>query len=164
MQNAQRNVASENGSTGARDELAIKRNFFTIFVDKHVYGLDVREAQTIFRVQRMTPVPLTHHEITGLINLRGRIFIAVSLRRRLGIPLSNGGTFETFAIGLEAGGENFALLVDRVGDVLALPESARTEMPPHFTGRQSLFTQSLYFFESKLTPILDVKRLFDFSI
>ena len=138
-------------------------NFFTVFVDKHVYGLDVKEAETIFKVGHITPIPLIHREVAGFINLRGKIVVAVSLRRRLGVPVT-GEACEKFAIGLEAANEHFALLVDRVGDVLALPESARTEIPPHFTSRQSVFTRDLYLHDSKLTPILDVARLFDFSI
>jgi purine-binding chemotaxis protein CheW len=140
-----------------------KTNFFTVFVDKNVYGLDVKEAETIFKVGHITPIPLINPEVVGFINLRGKIVVAVSLRRRLGIPETD-GICEKFAIGLEAGNEHFALLVDRVGDVLALPESARTEIPPHFTSRQSLFTRDLYLYDSKLTPILDIRRLFDFSI
>ena len=161
--NETQNPSRENRSIGAREELSSRTNFFTVFVDKHVYGLDVSEAQTIFRVGQITPIPLTHREIVGFINLRGKIVVAVSLRRRLGVPTTE-QICESFAIGLEAGNEHFALLVDRVGDVLALPESARTELPPHFTGRQSLFTRDLYLYESRLTPILDVKSLFDFSI
>ena len=147
----------------SHDEPLAKRNFFTVFVDKHVYGLDVNEAQTIFRVGQITPIPLTHNEIAGFINLRGKIVVAVSLRRRLGVPALEENC-EPIAIGLELRSENFALLVDRVGDVLALPNAARTSIPPHFTGRQSLFTRDLYLFESTLTPILDIERIFDFTI
>lgn len=152
-----------NAGLASHEEPNGKRNFFTVFVGRHVYGLDVNEAQTIFRVGQITPIPLAHREIAGFINLRGKIVVAVSLRRRLGVPASQ-ETSESFAIGLESRSENFALLVDRVGDVLALPGSARTEIPPHFTGRQSLFTRELYLFESTLTPILDTDRIFDFAI
>jgi purine-binding chemotaxis protein CheW len=156
-------TSSRDGAVAALEEHVSKTNFFTVFVDKNVYGLDVKEAQTIFKVGYITPIPLIHREVVGFINLRGKIVVAVSLRRRLGIPDTE-ETCEKFAIGLESEKEDFALLVDRVGDVLALPESARTEIPPHFTSRQSLFTRDLYLYESKLTPILNVARLFDFSI
>jgi purine-binding chemotaxis protein CheW len=163
MKNTNANIPKERTGGANREELASTTNFFTVFVDKNVYGLEVNEAQTIFRVGQVTPIPLIHREVMGFINLRGKIVVAVSLRRRLGAP-ANEGVVEKFAIGLEAGGEHYALLVDRVGDVLALPDSARTDIPPHFTGRQSLFTRALYSFESKLTPILDVQKLFDFSM
>lgn len=162
MMNTNPHRIKDAGIAGS-EETVNTTNFFTVFVDKHVYGLDVKEAETIFKVGHITPIPLIHREVTGFINLRGKIVVAVSLRRRLGVPATSEAC-EKFAIGLEAASEHFALLVDRVGDVLALPESARTEIPPHFTSRQSLFTRDLYLYESKLTPILDVARLFDFSI
>ncbi len=162
MMNTNPNSIKDAGAA-VPEETVSRTNFFTVFVDKHVYGLDVKEAETIFKVGQITPIPLIHREVIGFINLRGRIVVAVSLRRRLGVP-STSEACEKFAIGLEAANEHFALLVDRVGDVLALPESARTEIPPHFTSRQSLFTRDLYLYKSKLTPILDVARLFDFSI
>ncbi len=155
--------SSRDSTTAVAEGPVSKTNFFTVFVDKHVYGLDVKEAETIFKVGYITPIPLIHKEVVGFINLRGKIVVAVSLRRRLGIPETD-ESCEKFAIGLEAANEHFALLVDRVGDVLALPELARTEIPPHFTSRQSLFTRDLYLYELKLTPILNVARLFDFSI
>jgi purine-binding chemotaxis protein CheW len=163
MKSKQTPSGPETRASAVREERAATTNFFTVFVDKHVYGLEVTEAQTIFRVGDITPIPLIHRDVAGFINLRGKIVVAVSLRRRLGIS-ADGGPSERFAIGLEAAGESFALLVDRVGDVLALPDQARTEIPPHFTGRQSLFTRALYMFESRLTPILDIRKLFDFSI
>jgi purine-binding chemotaxis protein CheW len=163
MKSMTTNHGRESAGNAAREDIAATTNFFTVFVDKHVYGLEVTEAQTIFRVGEITPIPLIHRDVAGFINLRGKIVVAVSLRKRLGIPVPD-VRCERFAIGLETANESFALLVDRVGDVLALPDSARTEMPPHFTGRQSLFTRALYLFESRLTPILDIKKLFDFSI
>lgn len=157
------NQGRESAGSAAREDTANRTNFFTVFVDRHVYGLEVTEAQTIFRVGGITPIPLIHKDVAGFINLRGKIVVAVSLRRRLGIPVAD-ARCERFAIGLETANESFALLVDRVGDVLALPDTARTEMPPHFSGRQSLFTRALYLFELELTPILDVPKLFDFTI
>lgn len=137
--------------------------FFTVFADEQVYGLDVKEAGAVFKTGPITPIPLARKEVRGFINLRGQIVVAVSLRRRLGFD-ETGQECEKFAVGLEAANEHFALLVDRVGDVLSLPDSARTEIPPHFTGRQSLFMRDLYRHDSKLIPILDVSRLFDFSL
>ena len=45
---------------------ASKTNFFTVFVDKHVYGLDVKEAETIFKVGHITPIPRSTKKWSGL--------------------------------------------------------------------------------------------------
>jgi purine-binding chemotaxis protein CheW len=97
----------------------------------------------------------------NLVDLRGRVVVAVSLRQRLGAPPASAR--ESIAIGFESRGELFALLADRVGDVLSLPESARTPLPPHCDAAHSRYMRELYKCDAGLIPILDVERLFDFD-
>ena len=151
------------GSAAAKIKSSGKKtSFFTVYVNDSVFGLEVKEAQAIFRVDSITPIPLMQKEVAGFINLRGKVVVAVSLRRRLGAPPAE-GKGEGIAIGLEKGGEPFALLVDRVGDVLTLSERARSDIPPHCDEVQSRYTRDLYVLDSGLIPILDVQRLFDFN-
>ena len=60
-------------------------SYFTVFAGGECFGLSVLHAQTIFRIGSITPIPMGPVDIVGLVNLRGRIVTAVSLRRRLGI-------------------------------------------------------------------------------
>ena len=60
--------------------------FCTFFLGDELYGLDVMTVQEIVRPQMMTPVPLAHSAVRGLINLRGQIVTALDLRRRLDLP------------------------------------------------------------------------------
>jgi len=156
------NIRNESRTAVFAKASSKKTSFFTVYVNDSVFGLDVNEAQAIFRVGSITPIPLMQMEVAGFINLRGKVVVAVSLRRRLGAPPAEGNG-ESVAIGLERGGEPFALLVDRVGDVLTLSESARTDIPPHCDELQSRYTRDLYVLDSGLIPILDVQRLFDFN-
>ncbi len=64
-----------------------EESYFTVFAGGEAFGLSVLHAQTIFRITSVTPIPLGPADIVGLVNLRGRIVTAVSLRRRLGIPV-----------------------------------------------------------------------------
>jgi purine-binding chemotaxis protein CheW len=164
---ANTNIHTEGGKpsaskTSVAKSSGKKTSFFTVYVNNSVFGLEVKEAQAIFRVDSITPIPLMQKEVAGFINLRGKVVVAVSLRRRLGAPPAEGNG-EGIAIGLEKDGEPFALLVDRVGDVLTLPESARSDIPPHCDEIQSRYTRDLYVLDTGLIPILDVHRLFDFS-
>ncbi len=156
------NIRTEGGAAASGVASGRRTSFFTVYVNDNVFGLEVNEAQAIFRVGSITPIPLMQKEVAGFINLRGRVVVAVSLRRRLGAPPAESGG-ENVAIGLERGGEPFALLVDRVGDVLTLSESARTDIPPHCDELQARYTRDLYVLESGLIPILDVQRLFEFN-
>jgi purine-binding chemotaxis protein CheW len=150
------------GNAASAEDSVRKTSFFTVFVNDSIFGLEVKDAQAIYKVGTITPIPLIHKEIAGFINLRGKAVVAVSLRRRLGAACGNGAA-ENIAIGVERGSEHLALLVDRVGDVLALPSSARTDLPPHCDEAQSRYTRDLYVHDSKLIPILDLDRLFDFE-
>src|SRR5437660_5938993 len=107
-----------------------ERRCFTVIDGDEMFGLPVQSVQTIFRIEGVTPVPLGPAEVEGLVNLRGRIVTAVSLKRRLSKtpPTSPRGAL---AIGIEHNGENFALIVDEVGDVITCEDAARIGRPPH---------------------------------
>ena len=103
-------------STKPLPGLQIERRCFTVVDGDEMFGLPVQSVQTIFRIEGVTPVPLGPADVEGLVNLRGRIVTAVSLKRRLAkAPLDSARG--TLAIGIEHDGENFALIVDDVGDV-----------------------------------------------
>jgi purine-binding chemotaxis protein CheW len=160
--NASTNIRTRSGAAASPATSGKKTSFFTVYVNDTVFGLEVNEAQAIFRVGSITPIPLMQKEVAGFINLRGKVVVAVSLRRRLGAPPAEGGG-ESVAIGLEKEGQPFALLVDRVGDVLTLSDTARTDVPPHCDELQARYTRDLYVLETGLIPILDIQRLFDFN-
>lgn len=135
---------------------------FTVYCAGEVFGLSVEHAQTIFRLTAITPIPLGRPEIIGLVNLRGKIVTAVSLRQRLGL-FEESARENSLAIGLEHNGENFALIVDQVGDVLNLTSDMRIAIPPHFDPRRLELTSGLYRVGGQLIPILDVNALLDFD-
>ena len=164
MTDAQPNTSRDRTAATIVTRASETTSFLTVFVDEQIYGLDVKEAGAVFKAGQITPIPLARKEVRGFINLRGQIVVAVSLRRRLGLDETGCQESEKFAVGLEAANEHFALLVSRVGEVVALPDSARSESPAHFSGSQSLFTRDFYLLGSKHIPILDVSRLFDFSL
>jgi purine-binding chemotaxis protein CheW len=147
--------------TSAMDETSEEESCFTLFSAGEAFGLSVLKAQTIFRISSFTPIPLGPSDIVGLVNLRGRIVTAVSLRRRLGIP--DEALEESLAICIEHKGENFALIVDEVGDILSLNASMRVKVPRHFDAARSRYMTGLYKVDNLLVPVLDIAALFDFG-
>jgi purine-binding chemotaxis protein CheW len=138
------------------------RRCFTVIDGTETFGLPVESVQTIFRIEGVTPVPLGPAEVEGLVNLRGRIVTAVSLKRRLsGTPLNP--PRGALAIGIEHNGENFALIVDEVGDVITCEETARIGRPPHIEPTRARLTRDYYRLESGILPILDLDAVFDFA-
>ena len=126
-----------------------------------MFGLPVENTHTIFRIASFTCVPLSHGDIAGLVNLRGKIVTAVSLRKRLQMP-EDAAIHNTLAIGIEHKGENFALIVDQVGDVLSLGKSAQIPVPSHFHPQRSRLTTGLYRVGKLLIPVLNIEALLTF--
>src|SRR5271167_4957088 len=91
--------------------------FVTFTVAGQMFGLPIARVQDVFRPARITRVPLAAAEIAGVLNLRGRIVTTIDMRRRLGVKRRDKGE-APMAIGIEASGESYGLLVDAVGEVL----------------------------------------------
>jgi purine-binding chemotaxis protein CheW len=143
-------------------EIDVESSYFTVYVNQEIFGLPVENTHTIFRIAAVTPVPNGPADIAGLVNLRGKIVTAVSLRRRLNIP-SDINVQNALAIGIEHKGENFALVVDEVGDVLSLAQSMQIPIPPHFDAHRARLTTGLYRVGKLLIPVLDIEALFAFQ-
>jgi len=139
-----------------------EHGIFTLVVGGETFGLPVACVHTIFRATAVTIVPLGPREVVGLVNLRGNIVTAVSLRLRLN--LDDAGPHDgALAIGLEHQGETFALFVDEVGDVITVSDAARIVAPPNFAVSRLELTASVYRLESRILPVLDLAAILRFT-
>src|ERR1700750_473729 len=87
--------------------------FVTFVVAGQMFGLPIARVQDVFKPSRTTRVPLASAEIAGVLNLRGRIVTAIDMRQRIEADRRESGA-SAMAIGIEAKGESFGLLVDTV--------------------------------------------------
>ncbi|WP_425311786.1 chemotaxis protein CheW [Microvirga massiliensis] len=136
--------------------------FVTVTVAGQMLGLPINQVHDVFVVSEMTTVPLALPEIAGLLNLRGRVVTAVSLRRRLGLTDPD-STERRMAVGLEHGGEAYGLLVDEVGEVLKLDPDAMQPNPVHMDSRWVGLSQGVHQLQDKLLIILDVDAVLTFE-
>ena len=59
--------------------------FVTVMVGTQLFGLPIACVQDVFKVDRLTRIPLASAEIAGVVNLRGRIVTVIDMRRQLGL-------------------------------------------------------------------------------
>ena len=154
-----RKEANRNVSTLAA---APEHGIFTLVIGGETFGLPVGCVHTIFRATAVTAVPLGPREVVGLVNLRGNIVTAVSLRRRLGLD-DPGPHDGALAIGIAHEGETFALFVDELGDVITVSEDARIPAPPNFAAARLELTAAVYRLESRILPVLDLAAILHFT-
>ena len=102
--------------------------YSTFSVGDRYVGIPVDRVQEVLLAQPITPVPLAHDHISGLLNLRGQIVTAIDLRARMGLPAREAGAPGANVIVTTDGGP-LALLVDRLGDVVPV-DDAIFEPPP----------------------------------
>lgn len=152
-------AANSNASTTPTAETA---DFVTVFVGQTMFGLAIDRVHDVFVPSGVTPVPLAPPEIVGLLNLRGRVVTALCLRRRLGLPGREPGAKE-MAIGLEQGGETFALVVDGVGEVLKLGPDTHEPVPINLDMRWRGLSTGVHRLDGRLLVILDVDALLAFE-
>ena len=155
-----RETAVASRSTGAEGFKSDDRRCFTVISGGRTFGLPVESIQTVFEMVALTAVPLAPFEILGLVNLRGKIVTAVSLRRRL--DPAAGPEISNLAIGMEHRGEAFALVVDEVGDVIMLDPGTKIPTPPHL-GVEGIKISAVHRLDTIILPLLDLDWVFTFQ-
>jgi purine-binding chemotaxis protein CheW len=130
------------------------RDYVAVAVAGQLFGLPIDRVHEVFLASAVTSVPLAPREVLGLLNLRGRVITAVCLRRRLGLadPESPSG----IAVGVEHGGESYALFVDEIGDVLGLAPDTREPNPVHMDPQWIQLSLGVHRLAGRLLVILDV--------
>ncbi|MFN0165198.1 MAG: chemotaxis protein CheW [Bryobacteraceae bacterium] len=113
--------------------MATTHQFCTFYAAGLYFGLDVMKVQEIIRYQEMTRVPLASPVVRGLINLRGQIVTALDLRRRLDLP-DRPDDQSAINVVVQTDDGAVSLLVDEIGDVLAVPETDFERPPDTLTG------------------------------
>lgn len=142
---------TDGGANGARD-------YITVFIADQLFGLPVLSVQDVFMPQSITEVPLANDDIAGVLNLRGRILTAIDMRRRLGLPPLDEGQ-NTMAVGIEANGESYGLIIDTVGDVLGLDNSTLESNPSNLDPRWAAVAAGVHRLEGRLMVVLDIERV-----
>lgn len=132
------------------------RQVFTVSLSGETLGLPIEYVRTVLRAERIAPAPLAPRWVRGLINLRGHVVVAVSLRDRLGWRDAD-PSGAPLAVGVEIGDENFAVIVDDVGDVIEVPEDRRIASPPAMAESTRRLMLAVYALESGFLPVIDLR-------
>ena len=134
--------------------------YVTVYIATQLFGLPINRVQDVFMPERITVVPMAPPEVAGVLNLRGRIVTAINMRRKLQLPPRDDGS-PSMAVGIEYKGESYGLLIDRVGEVLRLPNSGLERNPGNLDRRWMRFTAGVQRLDGQLMIVLDVDRVLE---
>ena len=137
---------------------------FVVRAGGQAWALPAQAVQAVFRIAAIAPVPLAPPAIEGLVNLRGRVVVAVNLARRLlGNDATGPGGNRSLAVAIKHGADVFALTIDDVGDVAGFGAAERLDLPPHVPADLARLTTTWFRTRDGLVPLLDLDRLVDLA-
>ena len=104
------------------------RQFLTFRLAGERFGISIDSIVEILKYRLATPVPRADPTVHGIVSVRGRIITVIDGRLRLGFP---GGAVDPASriIVVHDGDELVGVLVDKVIEVIRLPEDAVAPPP-----------------------------------
>ncbi len=140
------------------DQGSMEGKYLTFKLADEGYGLEICYVTEIIGVQPVTAVPDMPHHVIGVLNLRGKIIPIIDVRRRFNLP-SRSYDDRTCIIVVHVSEQSVGLVVDKVSEVIDIPEG-QIEPPPRVTqvGLQS-YVQGMGKIDQNVKILLDVKEL-----
>lgn len=131
----------------------------TFRLGRQWFGVPVLDVQEVLCAQRVARVPLAPPDVQGFLNLRGQIVTAVNLHARLAVE--SAGAETPMNVVVRDGDELFALIVDEVGDVVAVPAEVVEPVPATLDDVWARACTGVVQWEQGLLAVLDASRLLD---
>jgi purine-binding chemotaxis protein CheW len=99
--------------------MASQRLFCTFRLDNRLFGVDLLDVKEVVAETASTAVPLAPGEVLGLVNIRGHVYLALDLRRLLGMPAAEVTGGSRLVLFKPSVGPSFGVLVDEIADIQA---------------------------------------------
>jgi purine-binding chemotaxis protein CheW len=131
--------------------------FCTFYLDKLLFGVELKTVQEVIRSLQVTQVPLAPQVVSGLINLRGQIVTAVDLRRRLELEPRAAGV-QAMNVVVRSDDGAVSLLVDEIGDVVEVDDSTFERPPETLRGAVRTIITGVHKLNGRLMMVLDTQK------
>jgi purine-binding chemotaxis protein CheW len=142
---------------------SMESTFVTVTIADQLFGIPVMQVRDILGVQRLTRLPLAPPEISGVLNLRGKVVTVIDLRTRLGLP-PRPSHLTGMNVVVEHEDELYSLVTDNVGEVLNLPDTDYEKPLGTLDPRWQAVASGIYRLSGRLLVVLDVTRLLQFRM
>lgn len=130
----------------------------TFYVRGALCGLDAAGVQEVIRVGAVTKVRNASDEITGIVNLRGRIVTILDIGLKLGFPKAQPGP-ESRVFIVEDRGEFIGFLVDRGAEVVEVVQTEWQPPPANVPAQQARYLKGVCRAGGKVIALLDASRI-----
>ncbi|SRR5258708_28487151 len=120
------------------DQVIVPIQQMVVFeLDKEEYAVPITEVQEVVKIPEITPVPQSPKFILGIMNLRGKIIPILDLEKRFNLMVENKGVPEHIIVTEDSKGTPFGIQVDKVAEVLKIPQNSIQPSPKMITNKIS---------------------------
>src|SRR6266849_3486990 len=127
--------------------MAQTSQFCTFYLDKLLFGVELKGVQEVIRSLDMTKVPLAPAVVSGLINLRRRLELE---------PRPPGMLAMNVVVRSDDGA--VSLLVDEIGDVVEVEETTFEVPPETLRGSVRTMILGIHKLNDRLMHVLDIEK------
>lgn len=121
------------------------------------FAISVLQVQEVIKPHKLTKIPKAPANIKGLINLRGQIMTAISLRNMFNLDERESDQFMNIVI--QSGEDLYAIEVDEILDVLEVSSETFESTPENLDEGLRKYISGVYKLPEKLLMILDLEKL-----
>jgi purine-binding chemotaxis protein CheW len=148
------------GSHRIEGYVSVDENMYvTMRVNGQLFGVYVKYVRDVLRQQHVTPIPLAPRDVSGSLNLRGRIVTVIDVRSRLGFPKADSQNEKAMFVVVEIKNELYSLKVDSVGEVLTVSSREIEKPPAHLDASWQGVATGIHKLKGELLVIVDVQTI-----
>jgi len=128
--------------------------FCTFYLDHLLFGVESQKIQEVVTYRELRPVPLAAAVVSGLMNLRGQVVVALELRRQLELP-ERPKDMSPVCLVVHSSSGTVCLIADEVGNVVEVEEQTFEPSPQTLSPRLRSVILGVHKLEGQLLHVLD---------
>ncbi len=131
----------------------------TLRIGGQLFAINLEMVDDVFKPERFTPIPSVRPEIPGILNLRGRIIVAINTDQLLGLPPIEAPIVGRQMVNIKYLNESYGLLADSVGDVVAFCATDIKPNPINLDGNLAIYSQGILRLNGELMTVLMADKI-----
>ena len=134
--------------------------YCTFKLSNEKFAINTRKIQEVIKLPAPMRVPLSDKEISGVINIRSEIVVALDLAKKLDIDsIDNDQDLKKMSIIVKNGNEAVSLVIDSVGEVLEIEDGEIEPTPNNIAQNIREFLLGVYTSKNSIISVLDIDRI-----
>lgn len=140
-------------------KLQLLEKYVHVKVHQHHFCIGVDQVQDVLVTPTLTNVPLSSAEISGLMNLRGRVVTGIDMGVMLGLAPVVRDKNRGMSVITEANGELYGLIFSEVGEVLNFTKLQIDQNQSNIDPKWRDFSLGISMMENTLIVLIDLVTL-----